>query len=1240
MTASLESCLLLVETGPEKGLLFQIPPSGARIGRAPDNDIVLSDPSLSRYHCRLEFKSNGSLWIDDLGSTNATLVNGNPVANRPLHAGDTLEFGEIRLVLQSNRPAAPAVSPPPRSQPPAKPPRSNGEPSPVFAAVILLAIIAGAVYWLAPRRSGKPAEAPRVVFEHVVTPAPVKPLPRAQTRKAPARPSVPIPLVTASAPEAAPTEEPRAEADPSVQEAPVEPVPETDSDTTLESPSLPPAADSLLLSNAPPIDVFRTGDEIIVKVDRFDLLRQENPGLTAELKLQGAGKFKTLKIDLADSAVKGSLVIDMAEFGKCDGIAVTVKSADGRTLAEKTAKPILEIPAPSSFDASSSGFYAVIEPGMAMIKEHASSKSALPRIQLPSEKKLRSIKLAAAKRSSSMRDITFPVETEQDAPLVTGAVVGRQTADPKNAKKASIYLLYKKAIFSGQDLARWQKFLVEIPIEKSWEKGNGDETVTLGSGFELHATREEGDPDWAGIRHNILGDSSADLAQTGDTDMDDQGRIYWRGGANGIVRFDPNTKKFEYPPCAFTFQKFVPGWKGSQKASNSAIGLLNDSLVRLACTRGRIYFMLCNDSSSDQFNTGDLLARRLGGLFSIPQDWSNAKSFASDIRMHVGSWPSAKPSFYKTDPEPNADVRKLGGLSLTETGFFITSAGGKYDAAGGPWRLDLDNRGHNKAFGEVTALTDSKAKNGTHFPPTQEIMVNGLPRRRVMNVGMGSGRHLVDFSSGELMIPRASIRQLLMSDGWNETMAIKSSKHAMPTYDGAPDGTVRVKFDIITKLKTSPAAEGALAESVSGGASLGPAFLITPIPGEANKAVAVCEYAIYPLSTLDFSKLAETKSVKKSPLPSSPALQVGLGPYNSLWLEQDGEQWLHISGYSGMTRINYSKDGRVSDPMISDLYHGRLDPRPVDGHPRDGLKDWDWLVPIFGGRLLNSGGGRLGRGGTAFTTGIELLDPKQFSSDRTARIPTETAAFLSRCCGGLDTVRSRMIWNARDGVNRQEIFGVGKYRQQYADELAAKNKDIVPKNLASKIFLYEVSEKDGLRDRFGFTLPPNGNGVSAGEGDLALSPCHRFLIVMTEAGLYTYSIAQKQFIDGIRLRTPGGDPIQPLAFKRPGELMLPAPDGQLFFLAARNSNGKSVQFNRIGVDKAGLLSIEPYWEINGSDKLDWKNIQGAVRCFMPDLVNHDGSYDLILGSEKATVHVIADFIPPVRPTAPGGKRSF
>ena len=56
------------------------------------SDIALRDPNVSRRHAQLTF--TGSDWsIEDLNSTNGTLVNNRRITRCPLRNGDLLTFG-------------------------------------------------------------------------------------------------------------------------------------------------------------------------------------------------------------------------------------------------------------------------------------------------------------------------------------------------------------------------------------------------------------------------------------------------------------------------------------------------------------------------------------------------------------------------------------------------------------------------------------------------------------------------------------------------------------------------------------------------------------------------------------------------------------------------------------------------------------------------------------------------------------------------------------------------------------------------------------------------------------------------------------------------------------------------------------------------------------------------------------------------------------------------------------------
>jgi len=63
-----------------------------RIGRQADNDLVVTDPGVSRHHAEVT-SERGTCTLRDLGSTNGTLVNGTRVGEHVLRDGDRIQVG-------------------------------------------------------------------------------------------------------------------------------------------------------------------------------------------------------------------------------------------------------------------------------------------------------------------------------------------------------------------------------------------------------------------------------------------------------------------------------------------------------------------------------------------------------------------------------------------------------------------------------------------------------------------------------------------------------------------------------------------------------------------------------------------------------------------------------------------------------------------------------------------------------------------------------------------------------------------------------------------------------------------------------------------------------------------------------------------------------------------------------------------------------------------------------------------
>ncbi|WDU83557.1 FHA domain-containing protein [Caloramator sp. Dgby_cultured_2] len=84
------------DIGITKGSLYIIH-KVMSIGRNFDNDLVIKDPYVSGNHAKI-FVKDDRLFIEDLGSTNGTYVNGRRIDKiEQIEEGDIIDIGRISL---------------------------------------------------------------------------------------------------------------------------------------------------------------------------------------------------------------------------------------------------------------------------------------------------------------------------------------------------------------------------------------------------------------------------------------------------------------------------------------------------------------------------------------------------------------------------------------------------------------------------------------------------------------------------------------------------------------------------------------------------------------------------------------------------------------------------------------------------------------------------------------------------------------------------------------------------------------------------------------------------------------------------------------------------------------------------------------------------------------------------------------------------------------------------------------
>ena len=89
---------LVIIEGPSSGRELTLSQDEIVIGRDEQADLVISSPSVSRRHARI-LRRNEQYYVEDLGSSNGTFVNGQRVQqSTPLNTGDDITLGQaIRL---------------------------------------------------------------------------------------------------------------------------------------------------------------------------------------------------------------------------------------------------------------------------------------------------------------------------------------------------------------------------------------------------------------------------------------------------------------------------------------------------------------------------------------------------------------------------------------------------------------------------------------------------------------------------------------------------------------------------------------------------------------------------------------------------------------------------------------------------------------------------------------------------------------------------------------------------------------------------------------------------------------------------------------------------------------------------------------------------------------------------------------------------------------------------------------
>ncbi len=86
----------IVLSGFYEGLEVSLDRERIVIGRGRKADLALAEATISRSHAAIGFDGQ-AFYVEDLGSTNGTLVNGAKVTKQALKCDDEIQMGKLRI---------------------------------------------------------------------------------------------------------------------------------------------------------------------------------------------------------------------------------------------------------------------------------------------------------------------------------------------------------------------------------------------------------------------------------------------------------------------------------------------------------------------------------------------------------------------------------------------------------------------------------------------------------------------------------------------------------------------------------------------------------------------------------------------------------------------------------------------------------------------------------------------------------------------------------------------------------------------------------------------------------------------------------------------------------------------------------------------------------------------------------------------------------------------------------------
>lgn len=968
-------------------------------------------------------------------------------------------------------------------------------------------------------------------------------------------------------------------------------------------------------------------DCVSIGVADFDLVQRRHKTLRGSFALLDAqgGTITRCDVDFHAPTARSCVLVRKPPGTDC--ASVTVRLADGETVLLDRQLPLPPV--------SESRQCAATTDEKVQTRRGANAAAAVPpavaAMRLPDFARAETANLRQADRKIEVERTFRPVRCSLNYPIAgarNNSFIGRQTSEPDNQDNKSLYVSLRSSLFHPQTGAYEMdaKYLAEIPLDKSWLlpvlQAEGDAAAAAPAELlGIHACTHKAKTPFGEIY--LTGQDPGGLMQISHSVcQDDQGNLYFAQDGRGCIRLNIRTGQWEGMPVnVYAFlEPYLPAMKNLPYPKDQVTARRIDVSTHVQHHGGRVYLSFARDAI---FGTSLYLA----AVVSIPTThWDDPAAFEREMRFIGGSWPTAKPALFDRWVEPNELTRKL--MSLVGDGprLYMVSYHNNYC-----WTADLAEDGTVKMLKRYDVF-DGKRIVGVSFDRHWSDAAN-QPLGATLSLRLESEQSVTAFlpiSATELTATRPRDPALRhpafpgVVRGEGQYGLTEFDKPWLARYLGwdeklAKAGTVSIYYDALAVMRRDPQRYRFLLDRI-GGASLAPSYHAVSLPDQPNCVLGVGEYGYYQalLDTTgggDAPVAKEFLKLDTGDVPSDLAVAIGLGPYAHVWHQEGDRLYLYYVGYTGIARMLYSFGGRRLSRFRMEDLSSRLPMTQVDA-PSGGFKWYRELNPGLDGKLIATGVHEANRGGSPYCNGLLWFD--------TAQLNAQHKLSALSCGHSTSQLDWRVVYGA--GGPSQEIYIGADYSDAYAYMLPEPQRPVpVP-----KILVYEDSPSSGVHDSFSFTLGPAGSkSFDHVEHAFAPDQVHLLLLVGDGQSVYLCSLdpAAGRLADVRRL--PG----RLVTFDRPSTALIKTPDDRTMFCTLDEAPSPSATFTEVVVAPDGELSFRPHSTLTARDAAELRAKESVI-AFLPDLVQDDGSCDLLIGATppstagETRVRLIRDFLEP------------